>query len=83
MIARQIRMFVTAEGRLGLAMLSSNVQIGDEVYVLIGGNTPYVLRKDEESHHLITPCYLYGFMNGEAMNGLEVGKYKLEKVTLV
>ncbi|KAG4433771.1 hypothetical protein IFR05_010738 [Cadophora sp. M221] len=79
----EIRMFVTAEGRIGLAMSSSNVKVGDEVYVLLGGNTPYVLRKDETSHRLVTPCYLYGFMNGEAIDELEAGKYKLEKVTLV
>ncbi|KAH7370058.1 heterokaryon incompatibility protein-domain-containing protein [Rhexocercosporidium sp. MPI-PUGE-AT-0058] len=36
MIAHRIRIFVTAKGRLGLATLSSNVQVGDEVYVLLG-----------------------------------------------
>jgi hypothetical protein len=76
--------FITNKGRIGVANASSKLQIGDKVYVLFGGNTPYILRGEgqETFHQLMGPCYQHGLMDGEAIAGWRIGKFKSETVTL-
>ncbi|KAK7746220.1 hypothetical protein SLS62_009436 [Diatrype stigma] len=69
------RFFVTSTGYMGLG--PSSTAVGDCVYVLIGGCTPFVLRSAGESevpsvgrrscHRLVGDCYVHGLMDGEAM----------------
>lgn len=69
------RLFVTSTGYMGLG--PSSTVVGDSVYVLVGGCTPFVLRPAGESdipsighkqcHQLIGDCYVHGLMDGEAM----------------
>jgi hypothetical protein len=77
--------FITDAGRIGVAYASSKLQVGDKVYVLFGAHTPYILRKDgqETFHQLMGPCYQHGLMDGEAIAGWRIGKYKSERITLV
>lgn len=57
--------FITKKGYIGLG----SPQVGDEIWVLFGGNVPFVLRKCSNSANrlLVGDCYVQGIMDGEAM----------------
>ncbi|KPM34976.1 hypothetical protein AK830_g11599 [Neonectria ditissima] len=42
-----------------------DLQAGDEVWLLEGGRTPFVLRRGPDGHRLVGETYVHGFMNGE------------------
>jgi hypothetical protein len=67
---------VTRRGYLGLGR--ADTRVGDEVVLLIGGYTPFIIRKAPESvvreavpadalSTLIGDCYVHGIMDGEGM----------------
>jgi hypothetical protein len=73
---REARFIITANG--GLGRVPFETQIGDEIYILAGGNMPFVLRPSEvtfsppgssDSQHscykLVGECYLDQYMDGE------------------
>ena len=71
------RMFVTKGGYLGLGRADTHV--GDEVVLLIGGSTPFIIRKGHDPgtreeipvgtlDTLIGDCYVHGIMDGEGMD---------------
>lgn len=95
-------MFMTTKGYLGIAKgqpdsngkIDDNPAEGDSIFILAGGNTPFVLRKitpssdqdrtDENiTWKLIGPCYLHGFMNGEHTEELIKQAGGLETITIV
>jgi hypothetical protein len=58
--------FLTTKGYMGMG----NPQIGDRVFVLMGGDVPFVLRpgeKDEAYFFVIGDCYVHGIMDGEVL----------------
>ena len=59
--------FATAQGRLGIS--NRKIQPKDVVYVLYGGNAPFVLRPNpnDNTMQLIGDAYLDGVMYGEAL----------------
>jgi len=68
------RFFVTEKGYFGLG--NPDTQAGDQVWILIGGKVPFVLRpvadndgtsSFDTSFRLVSDCYLHGIMDGEAM----------------
>jgi hypothetical protein len=63
------RFFLTQAGYMGLG----KPKVGDEIYVLFGGNVPFVLRPVANTTYfsLIGDCYLHGIMDGEAMTDLK------------
>ena len=68
-------LFVTERGYIGLGPLSSFA--GDDVAVLCGGKTPYVLfgrDQDSTSLHLVGEAYVHGLMDGEAFQGTAQAK---------
>jgi hypothetical protein len=71
-------LFITKEGYLGLG--PHNMQIGDEIHIVAGGNCPLVLRKASHgqstqsanpTYTLVGDCYLHGVMDGEAAENFE------------
>lgn len=65
------RVCVTAAGRLGCVPPLS--QVGDEVVLIHGAPTPFVIRKSVEAtgadnnlYELVGACYMHGMMDGEA-----------------
>ncbi|KAK1830665.1 heterokaryon incompatibility protein-domain-containing protein [Podospora conica] len=60
-------LFVTEGGYMGLA--SWNAQVGDQVVVLKGGKTPFLVRPvgDEGRFELVGEAYVQGIMMGEAL----------------
>jgi hypothetical protein len=66
--------FTTCKGYIGLGDMP---QRNDEIWILHGGNVPFMLRpypKNSEnagSYALVGDCYVHGIMDGEAMEGWE------------
>ena len=57
----------TAEhGYIGL--MPRRAEVDDLIYVLHGGQVPFVLRKSDEAYTFIGECYVHGIMDGECLN---------------
>jgi hypothetical protein len=61
-------LFYTDEGYLGFA--SETIQPGDEIWLLCGAHTPYILRPAEKpgTYTVHGDCYLHSFMRGEMLD---------------
>lgn len=57
-------------------------QKGDMVCVLLGGNVPFLLRRNERHYLLVGESYVHGFMEGKAMNELDEGRLELRDFPL-
>lgn len=58
------RLFMSPSGHIGIA--SADTEIGDEVYYIDGGMTPFILRRWRmglDVHELVGHCYLQGMMD--------------------
>jgi hypothetical protein len=67
---------ITSNGYIVLA--SAQAEEGDLICILLGGQTPFILRKGDRQHYLIGACYVHGIMDGEAMKELYEGKYEIQ-----
>ena len=65
------RLFVTGDGHLGLG--PENLQHGDVVAILLGGQVPFILREQRQECSLIGECYVRGYMNGEGVHDITIG----------
>jgi hypothetical protein len=70
------RFFRTGEGYYGIGPLI--IKEGDVVCVLLGGRTPFILRRVGDDYSLVGECYVHGFMHGEAIDMMERGERELE-----
>jgi hypothetical protein len=71
----------STHGWIGLAPLKA--QEKDSICIFLGGRVPFIIRlKAEGQYQFIRGCYAHGLMDGEAMNDLEVGKYRVEEIML-
>jgi len=69
-IMSQRRLCTLQEGLIGAVPLST--EIGDQIFVLKGGNVPFVLRATEEGQYqFIGECYVHGIMRGEMESQLD------------
>lgn len=59
------RFFSTTSGRIGIG--PADLQTGDVLAVLQGGQLPFVLRERGDDFTLLGPTYTLGIMNGEAI----------------
>ena len=80
------RMFLTDSGWLGFC--GEHAKEGDQVCVLFGGDTPYVLPPTATSgarspYTLIEPCYIHGIMEGELVERIKAGEYEEKVFALV
>ncbi|KAK1538806.1 D-isomer specific 2-hydroxyacid dehydrogenase [Colletotrichum costaricense] len=75
-------LFITQENRLGLG--SPNLKPEDNVWILSGGNHPFLLRQvskrrgNADLWEFVGDCFVYGIMYGEASSG----GFQLSSVTL-
>ncbi len=61
--------FTTEEGHIGLA--PHRIDPGDQVCIVLGCQSPLVLRKNEVGdHEVIGECYLHGVMDGAGLLGM-------------
>lgn len=71
---------ISRDGRPGI--LPSSTAVGDQVAIILGLSTPFILRKcakiggntREQKYVLVGECYLHSLMNGEGLQGKEVEK---------
>ena len=59
------RLFITDTGYMGLTHRSNKVE--DKVYVLLGGDMPFVLRPKNKHFLFRGEAYVHGIMDGEAL----------------
>ncbi|KAK1082122.1 hypothetical protein LTR33_004141 [Friedmanniomyces endolithicus] len=72
-------LFTTASGFVGLSRTTINV--GDQVCLLAGGQTPSVLRKRFDEYQFVSEAYVHGIMDGKYWTDLE--ESKTESLTFV
>ncbi|MCJ1472432.1 hypothetical protein MMC13_001080 [Lambiella insularis] len=80
----------TRKGFIGLGPRYTS--LGDEVFVLAGGASPFILRQDQTqfveggvaypSHSLIGYTYVDGIMDGEAIKGIQAGQEEWQDMYL-
>ena len=58
--------FVTATGYIGIG--HRETVVGDEVHLVQGSDTPFVLRKTDGHYELIGETYVHGIMDGELVD---------------
>ena len=80
------RFFITEEGHMGLAPSHTRISYThpDEIFVIPGAKSPFVLRPAQERsipgegtqlvYEMVGECYVHGFMDGEGMVDFEEGK---------
>jgi len=80
MILDNYRFCVTQKGRIGL--VRDNVKEGDEIAVIMGAPTLFILRNASiaNAYTLESDAYIRGLMDGEAV---EAASYKSDKINLV
>ncbi|KAF2261447.1 hypothetical protein CC78DRAFT_619404 [Lojkania enalia] len=62
--------FLSNDGRVGLGWKS--IEIGDEIWILGGSKVPVILRSlGNGVYRFVGQAYVYGIMDGEAVEGLE------------
>ncbi len=66
----QEKFFITKKGYYGTG--SSDVLPQDNVCILVGAPSPFVLRDMSSHFELIGECYLHGFMDGEGMDNQSI-----------
>lgn len=80
-ITQNRRLAHTENGLIGL--VPRQTQVGDSVFILLSGSVVYVLRSTEEKRYaLIGEAYFHGMMDGEAIEKLQQGEFKLERIIL-
>ncbi|KAI1079949.1 HET-domain-containing protein [Whalleya microplaca] len=61
-----------------IGMTSGEAQEGDEVFVILGRDTPMVLRPTSSGEYeVIGDCYVHGIMDGEALLGAIDGPWRI------
>jgi hypothetical protein len=61
------RLFVTERGVLGVT--TSESEVGDIVYIVLGAKVPYVFRKRDRGLELVGECFAQGYMKGSCDSG--------------
>ncbi|KAI9691963.1 MAG: hypothetical protein M1820_009671 [Bogoriella megaspora] len=74
------RLVTTMKGYLGL--VPGSTQQGDVIAVLMGCDTPLVLRKSGSAYEVVGECYVHGIMHGEVLRMVEEGKCKIEEIDI-
>ncbi|KAK0514932.1 hypothetical protein JMJ35_002311 [Cladonia borealis] len=59
--------FMTREGYIGTSVVEP--RLGDQVVVLLGSDSPLLLRAARGSHQVVGECYVQGLMYAEALLG--------------
>ncbi|PMD30241.1 hypothetical protein L207DRAFT_520360 [Hyaloscypha variabilis F] len=72
--------FETEQGYFGIGPLCT--MTGDKVCVLPGLSVPLAFYRHETHFELIGPCFLLGFMDGEALDLVESGKLSLQEMVV-
>jgi hypothetical protein len=73
-------LFITNQGHLGVGLTS--LEVGDEVWVLVGVRVPLILRPvGEGQYRLVGEAYVHGIMHGEAID--KTAEESIRELTLI
>lgn len=61
---------ISATNTLAITEGNASVRASDEVWILFGCPTPMILRRTTSVFLVVSPAYVSGIMNGEAMEGV-------------
>jgi hypothetical protein len=67
------RRFITNE-RAYIGLAAGLTEGGDQVCVLFGGDSPFILRSVSNHYKLIGPSYIHGIMKGEVIERFKSGE---------
>ncbi|ETS84747.1 hypothetical protein PFICI_02772 [Pestalotiopsis fici W106-1] len=73
--------FRTSKGSFGIG--PRIMKTGDLCAIVPGSVYPLILRKWGDQHRLVGPALLYGFMNGEALEGARNGSLEQAEICIV
>jgi hypothetical protein len=74
------RLMISEKGYISLVPI--DCRSGDRICVLSGCSIPVILRQKGDYHILIGECYVHGIMDGQAIQQLREGKYRVENFKL-
>ncbi|MCJ1473325.1 hypothetical protein MMC13_001976 [Lambiella insularis] len=74
------RFAFTEQGHMGL--VRQDVEAGDEVFVILGGEVLYVLRPVGSYYLFVGECYMHGLMDGEAMEWVLDGRAAVSDIAI-
>jgi len=75
--------FITKNGRIGIAPRGDLVEVGDVCCIIFGTTVPFLLTPTEEGRHkLISECYIHGVMDGEIMEQFGQGDLSKHRIVL-
>lgn len=81
MLLDKYSLFHTSGGYLGIG--PGGVRAGDVVCVLQDCGFPVLLRREEDSHYVhVGPCFVLGFMDGEAARLVGTGELHVEELEI-
>jgi hypothetical protein len=72
--------FWTENGYMGLG--PRILQPQDQIWVVLGSRLPVALRPKDDFYQVVGACYVHGYMNGEAIQGLKSGTFVEQDVIL-
>jgi hypothetical protein len=64
-------------------MVSSGTKEGDLLCVLANYHYPVILRRTGDVYQHISPCYAFGFMDGEAADLMKTGKLEMQDFMMI
>jgi hypothetical protein len=67
--------FISRTGYMGIGPLA--VEEGDIICILPGSNVPLLIRKEDDYHVLVGECFVWGLMDGEAMEGRREDEFEV------
>jgi Heterokaryon incompatibility protein (HET) len=74
------RFFVSNDGYIGF--VPKETEMGDFICVFLGVNVPFVIRRKGRRYSLIGECFVYGYMQGEAMRKVDEGTFEISTIAL-
>lgn len=75
------RFFLSQSGHFGLA--PPNAKRGDQIAVLFGAETPFVLRRAALGFQVVGESYTHGYMHGEAIEQCKKGAKQAQNIALI
>ena len=58
------------------------MKTGDQVCVLLGGATPFIVQPSLDDYKLIGECEVHALMYGEALQGIRTGEARFVELRL-
>jgi hypothetical protein len=74
------KLVTTEKGYLGVAF--QDARRGDVVAIFLGCSYPILLRPCGKTYKVVSHCYIHGFMEGEIVELLRTGEYRLQDIAV-